>query len=109
MTPQDQAQRAPADDTSLRPNNPTELFDGIEPWKGEVKKGRQRNFIGALHPIEPWDRDKTFPDETEYQETEPPSISGEKDTSSGSQHLWPSAPHGIASPRYRWGLILAGR
>lgn len=74
MTPQDQARRAPADDTSRRFDNLVDLFDGIEPWKGEVKKGRRRTFIGALHPIEPWDRGKTPPDEMEHQETELPSI-----------------------------------
>lgn len=103
MTPQDQAQRAPADDTSLRPNNLMELFDGIEPWKGEVKKGRRRNFIGALHPIEPWDRDKTFPDETEYRETELPSIGwGE------SFFQWGSTFMAIRAARHRFTAVSLG-
>lgn len=74
MMRQIQAQRAPSANASLGPENLDGLFDGIVPWKGEVKKGRQRSCIGALHPIKPWDRDKVFPDETEYQETGLPRI-----------------------------------
>lgn len=72
MTPQNLAQQAPDDDALAKLNKLMGVFDGIEPWKGEVPKGRARTFIGALSPIEPWDRDKTFPDEMEYQETELP-------------------------------------
>lgn len=75
MAPQNQAQRTSAAEATSGPGfgNLPHLFDGIDPWKGEVQKGRRRNFIGALHPIEPWERDQTFPDETEYQETDLPS------------------------------------
>lgn len=74
MTPQSPAQQAPAGDALAKLNDLMAVFDGIEPWKGEVPKGRARTFIGALSPIEPWDRGKTFPDETEYQETRLPCI-----------------------------------
>ena len=103
MTPQNQAQRAPADDTSLKLHKLMELFDGIEPWKGKVMKGRRRTFIGALHPIEPWDRDKTFPDEMEYQETELPSIRwGE------GYFEWVSTLMAVRTARHRFTAVSLG-
>lgn len=74
MTPQNRAQQAQADDAVAKLNDLMGVFDGIEPWKGAVPKGRVRSFIGALSPIEAWDRGKAIPDETEYQETQLPHI-----------------------------------
>ena len=76
MTPQNQPRRTSPDDALAKLNDLMGVFDGIEPWKGEVPKGRVRTFIGALSPIEPWDRGRTLPDGTEYQETELPRVTG---------------------------------
>lgn len=103
MTPQNQARHAPAEGPSRGPENLMDLFDGIEPWKGEVKKGRRRNFIGALHPVEPWDREKTFPDETEYQETELPRVNwGE------SFFEWVSTLMAVRRARHRFTVVSLG-
>ena len=50
------------------------VFEGVEPWKGEIQAGRQRNFFGALQPIEPHERGTPLPKETRYVETELPKI-----------------------------------
>lgn len=74
MAPQNQAQQIPDDDgTALKLGALMDVFAEIKPWKGEVQKGRHRTFIGALQPIEPWERDKAFPEETEYQEPDMPN------------------------------------
>ncbi len=105
MAPQNQAQQVPSDggDAALKLDNLKGLFDGIDPWKGEVQKGRRRSFIGALHPIEPWERDKTFPDETEYQEpTIPSARSGE------GFFQWVSTIMAVRSAKNRFTAVSLG-
>lgn len=75
MTPQSQPQPDPTDDALGKLNDLMGVFAGIEPWKGEVPNGRARTFIGALRPIEPWQRGEALPDGTEYQETQLPRVS----------------------------------
>ena len=74
MTSRNLAQQAPADDALAKLNALMGAFEGIEPWKGEVPTGRSRTFIGALSPVEAWDRGKTPPKGTSYQETHLPCV-----------------------------------
>ncbi len=74
MTSRNLAQKAPADDALAKLNALMGAFEGIEPWKGEVPTGRSRTFIGALSPVEAWDRGKTPPKGTSYQETHLPCV-----------------------------------
>ncbi len=79
------------------------LFAGIEPWKGRVQKGRHRNFLGALHPIESWQRAEGFPDESEFQETEIPTVA------QGEGYFeWASTLSAVRAARGRFTMVSLG-
>ncbi len=79
------------------------LFEGIEPWKGRVQKGRYKNFLGALHPIESWQRAEGSPDESIIQETELPTIAH------GEAYFgWASTLMAVRGARGRFTMVSLG-
>ena len=79
------------------------LFTGIEPWKGRVPKGRQRNFLGALYPLDSWQRAQGFPDESVFQETGLPTVArGE------GYFEWASTLSAVRAARGRFTMVSLG-
>lgn len=103
MTSQNLAQKAPADDALSKLDALMGAFEGIEPWKGEVATGRSRTFIGALSPVEAWDRGKTLPNGTEYHETQLPCV-----TDGETFFEWISTLLAVRSAQRRFTMVSFG-
>lgn len=83
--------------------DPERLFAGIKAWNGRIQKGRHRNFLGALHPIDSWEHAEGFPDEFVIQETRIPT------TAQGEGYFeWASTLMAVRAARDRFTMVSLG-